>query len=222
MTELCTGCRKPWDAGPCFFTLKKHPDGRQEEVFVCAGCKSIFGTNTTLFTELYVPAGKRGQRPPFWHNDKPLYGDQALNPLQMPLRDYPLIEDFELLVDCWDEPQSLTKEGWHYALRFTSPSRGYLTSILEGDFQRSDFVLPRGTFDKPYHLAGGWDTLDTLIAENNGFVYILTDNRDFMLTESGNRVSFYSAWFKVDKDRYYNQWEQAIYLINVLSARQKQ
>ena len=225
MTRFCTVCGKPWDqdSGPYYFTLKTSPDGTQEGIFVCGSCKPNVDTGENPFTRVYVPGHTiptRERR--FWHNDTPLQAGQALDPSYMPLSDYPLIEDFEVVVLCWIEPQQLGKEAWHASARLISLSRGYLTYALPVDLSRPDFILPHGDFDQPYHLDADWDTPWTLIAEDNEFVYILTDNEDFMLDEHGNRVSLYHAWFRVEKSRYYSQWKQAMYLARSLSAAQKQ
>lgn len=221
MTRFCSICGKPWDqdSGPSYFTLKTSPDGMQERIFVCGSCKPNVNTGENSFTRVYLPGHSREQRP-FWHNDTPLQASQALDPSSMPLSDYPLIEDFEVVVLWWIE-QQLGKEEWHASAQLVSSSRGYLTYLLGVDLSRSDFILPHGGFDKPYALYAEWETLYTLIAEDDEFVYILTDNEVFMLDDRRNRISLYHAWFRAEKSRYYSQWKQAIYLARFLSAAQK-
>jgi hypothetical protein len=215
MRKCCIVCDEPWnrDAGSHYFTLKTTPEGAQEEILVCQNCKPNVGLVDALFTRVQPYIG-REQQPPFWRNDQPLRSKQALDPSQMPLDTYPLIEDFEVLVE---EHQS-----GYYSARLISPSRGYLTHVLNIDLSQLDFIPPSGSITHPHTLDAGWDTLFTLIAEDDEFVYILTDNEDFRLDDYGKRIYFYYAWFRVEKGRYYHQWKQAFSLVRMLSAAQKQ
>ncbi|MGH2511034.1 MAG: hypothetical protein ACRDHZ_27035, partial [Ktedonobacteraceae bacterium] len=218
-----TVCGKPWnqDSSPYYFTLKTSPDRTQEDIFLCRSCKMGFWIDESIFTKVYMPGHRREQRP-FWRNRKPLSKSQALHPLHVSLDTYPLIEDFEVMVICWIEQQQLGKEIWHSCAQLARSSDGYLTRLLGVDPSQPDFVLPHGSLEQPAQLDAGWDTLYTLIAEDDKFVYILTDNEDFLCDEQGNRIHLYHAWCKVEKSRYYRQWEQAIYVARALFALYEQ
>lgn len=221
MTKCCAVCNKKWgsDPSPFYFTLKGLSEGTQEELFICEDCKLKFSMEKSPFTRVYPPTHMREQQPFFWYNEKPLRPDQALDPLRISLSYYPLIEDFEVMVLCWIEPNRSDKEACHASARFVSSSRGYLTYALDVDLRLPDFVLPQGDFERPYHFDVGLDMLCTSIAEYEDFVYIVTDNKKSTLIHE-RKNDLYSTWFKVDKNRYYSQWKQAIYVARSLFAEQ--
>jgi len=74
----------------------------------------------------------------------------------------------------------------------------------------------------PHTLDAGWDALFTLRAEDDECISILTDTEAFRLDERGKRLSFYDAWFRVEKSRSYHQWKQALSLARMLSVAQTQ
>lgn len=141
--------------------------------------------------------------------------ENRIDPESLPLNDFPLIEDFEVVL--WrsvhedfredSEEQSIP---W-YKVYFFSASTGFLATFLHADFLArdlcaDDFRLPSGDFGCPYFdFDEGWIML---IAEWEDFVYILAGSyEDVSIRKKG-----YRTWYKVEKQRYYSQWENAVHL----------
>ena len=93
---------------------------------------------------------------------------------------------------------------------FFSSSNGFLVDFIYKNYSAhhliaNKFLFPRGDFIHPfYDLEQGWIVE---IAEQNEFVYIL-----YGIYEQVSEGVGYHTWFKVDKQRYYDQWEKAIAL----------
>ena len=129
-----------------------------------------------------------------------------LDPLLFPLHLFPLIEDFEFLlervINKYEDGEETDSD---VSLWMFSPSRGYLAHFLEHslrDVRHSNFRLPHGSFENPYYnLDQGWHIM---LFEDDTYVYILTGN-----WERRNMGSF-ETWFKVEKHLYYRQWERVV------------
>lgn len=203
------------------------PDADQEQIWVCEQCLPLFEKKRFLFKVLDGPTYTEENRPPFWKNATALYYQHfhitrgqlphiftslpedtiALNQLdttQLPFEQFPLIEDFEvilekILIEGEDEVEKNTGE---YHPFFFSPLHGYLAYLLMGDYEcpqlcKDDFIIPIGDFTFPYFdFDWGWAIL---IAADDSYVYILTGGE-----------KDYSTWFKVEKKLYYEQWDKAI------------
>lgn len=177
-----------------------------------------------VFTVLDGPVYTKENRPSFWRNDIPLdyrhfhipYGQLPLiastfpegtieaYPLdiaQLPLHLFPLIEDFEVILEDYIAENKQGKKPLEYNVLFFSPSHGYLAHFLMGDYtsntlRQDNFVIPFGSFVTPYFdFDQGWQML---LAADAEFVYILTG------------ILGYETWFKVEETHYYQQWEKAI------------
>ncbi|HLV98891.1 MAG TPA: hypothetical protein VKT82_09465 [Ktedonobacterales bacterium] len=197
--------------------LRVLPDGQYEELGVCAECKPQFQPVETLFVRESAPPYTQDQRPPFWENGASLrwHEDQGFATSPVAPRDYPLIEDFEVLLEGVISKHRLGKAMPYYMAWLFSPSRGYLTYILGADeledLCRPDFTLPPADFAHPYHdIDQNWHVL---LAEDDEYVYILAGGRD-----GKPLFDMYHTWFKVEKNRYYQQWEQAVHQAHSLAA----
>lgn len=143
----------------------------------------------------------------------------VLDPKQLPLHTFPLIEDFEVILCATLSNRSNEENQLRYRAGFFSPSRGWLTIFRYGNFTPQDlseshFTIPCGDFTTPYcDYDQGWAIL---IAERDEMVYILTGNFEKLLEKKG-----YHTWFKVEKSRYYHQWEKAIDLCRQWCAQQQ-
>lgn len=219
MVLSCEACGKK-NLAARYPVLKSLPDGEYQELGVCASCRSKFIPVETLFVRVSGSPYTQKQRLPFWSNGIPLRWQegQEFNPAPVLLSDYPLIEDFEVLLEGVISKHKLGKEAPYYFVWLFSPSRGYLTHILGADelweVCRPNFTPPRGDFIHPYHdLDQGWRIV---LAEDDEFVYILAGGRD----ESA-ALDTYDVWFKVEKKLYIEQWERAIQLAHSLAAQTK-
>ena len=179
-----------------------------------------------VFIVLDGPTYTEENRPPFWRNDislnyknfhithgqLPLIASTfpegtleayPLDTTQLPLHLFPLVEDFEIILEGSIATNRQGKDPFEYNVFFFSPSRGHLAHFLFGEYTPSkicqdNFVIPSGSFITPYFdFDQGWQLL---LAADAAFVYILTG------------ILEYETWFKVEKSRYYQQWEQAIQL----------
>jgi hypothetical protein len=216
----CTACGTQ-DINILYSVLKTYPNGEQKEIQVCKSCRPEFDPVEVLFTRISGPSYTKEQRPSFWSNGRSLHLDweQAFKSPDLPLSDYPLIEDFEVMLEGVTSKHKLGKEEPSYFVWLFSPSRGYLTYILGADeleeLRDLDFVLPHGTFNHPYYdVDQGWEMV---LAEDGDFVYILAGG--WRELES---YGVYTTWFKVEKKRYYHQWEQAIRLARSLLVVQEE
>jgi hypothetical protein len=215
----CAACGKD-NLAVSYPVLKPSPKGRPKEIYVCEACRPQFEAVEFLFVRGSLPPYTQEQRPPFWSNGSAVYWQegQAFDLSPVPLSEYPLIDDCEVILEGVIEKHKLGKEMPFYLAWLFSPSRGYLAHIL-GAFQHRDlcrptFKLPHGDLQHPYHdVDQGWHLV---LAEDEAFVYILTGGWDD--TASLER---YNIWFKVDKQRYAQQWEQAIQLAHSLAAEYK-
>ena len=132
--------------------------------------------------------------------------ESAIDTSQLPpLVDFPLIEDFDIVLMRFKKSNIPGDQFGTYDLRFFSPSRSYLARTLyspikstysfrfEGAF--GTLYLPYYDFDQAYKL---------LIFEDEMFVYVL-EGGDWQNDE-------YYRWFKADKQRYYERWKNIIQL----------
>ncbi len=133
--------------------------------------------------------------------------DFALDTTQLPFDDFPLIEDFKIILQTTRMAHRPEEKEPRYRIYAFSPSLGYLALLdlqlhLPQDLCQPDFIIPHGDFSLPYaDLDQGWYLL---LAENEQFVYILTGNWE--------KHEGYTTWFKVEKNWYYSQWEETIHL----------
>jgi len=210
----CAACGKQHIAVR-YPVLRVSADGEYEELGVCASCRPQFVPVETLFVRLSGETYTQGQRPPSWSNGAAVQwqAGEPFNPSPVPLSEYPLIEDFEILLEGVISKHRLGKAmPWYFVWLF-SPSRGYLTHILGADelkdLCRSHFQIPRGDFVYPYHdVDQGWHIS---MAEDEAFVYVLAGGGP----ESGS-LTLYTTWFRVAKPRYAQQWEQAVRVARAL------
>jgi hypothetical protein len=155
----------------------------------------------------------RQTRPSFWHNDIP-YPGKILLPLDaktFPLQKFPLIEDFEVILERMEivpeNAKGASRIPFGYHVYFFSPSRGYIAGFpwwdhAEKDLQRDTFTIPLGDFQHPYtNLEQGWKIM---IIKHDAFIYVLEADFDRMEIEG------YRTWFKVAEQTYLNQWQSAI------------
>lgn len=203
----CAACGKT-NIAVSYPVLKASPAGDYQELGVCEDCKPRYMPVETLFVRSDGQTYTQEQRPPFWSNGLSVRWQegQVFNPSPVSLTNYPLIEDFEVLIEGVISKHKLGKEAPFYFVWLFSPSRGYLTHILGADelrdLCRRHFALPRGDFTRPYHdLDQGWRIV---LAEDDAFVYVLSGGRD----ESAS-FDVYETWFKVEKNLYHQQWKQA-------------
>ncbi len=133
--------------------------------------------------------GEGETRPGLWKNALPLAREQPF-----PLEDFPLIEDFEIVL----EQSRGASSGYHLA--FFSEQRGYIASFpcwdhVELDLYRPSFnLLPDQGFEQ------GWEIE---IFPDGEYMYVLES--DFDHPQAG-----YLSWFKVERERYLNEWQAAI------------
>lgn len=193
----------------------------------CDVCQFCVGPYRLLFEMVDGPTYTHENRPPFWHNDVPYnsvywltasgerwtpsesYDPDApqadrLDHEHMALDTFPLIEDFEIVLErmhiIYEKVETISDAFvWLY-----SPSRGYLTHMLlhnsQKDLCKPDFTIPHGDFQHPHDdIDQGYDIL---LFEDELFVYIITGNWEIKDSDD--------TWFKVEKHRYYQEWERAI------------
>lgn len=215
----CASCGKQAVQNEIFdLVAKKLPSGKHEEIHVCQKCRPSFRQIEHIFILHGVTYPNTGSFP-FWRNDAPLsvQFDRTRYPLeeQLPLDDFPLIEDFEVvMVGFTLKHRQEDHLPTYYSAKFFSPSRGFLAHLLfdtPQDLCQPDFAIPSGTFSEPYDdLDQGWNML---VAEDQTFVYVITGNWEI---GEGQRT-----WFKVEKDRYYRQWEKAIQFCRTLDLAEE-
>lgn len=107
---------------------------------------------------------------------------------------FPLVDDFEILLDNSHKP-------FGYHVKFVSKKSGVLAGFpwwnhVELDLYRESFTIPLNFED----FEQSWEIC---ISEHGGFIYILEG--DFDHPEKG-----FHSWFKVEKERYMEQWHAAI------------
>ena len=152
----------------------------------------------TLWNRMF---SKRSRKERLFHNEQALhlsrYGfGECLNKLD--LLAFPLVEDFIIKLE-----QTGTF-GIH--LYFYSDQLGRLASFPWWDNVEKDLSsytssdIPVGDFDEPYSdLEQGWQII---IFEDENFVYIM-EGQEPCCTE-------FPIWFRVTRDRYYNEWMRLI------------
>ncbi len=178
-------------------------------------------------------------RPCYWTNETPLLckdyqpGNPPKDMKALPLEDFPLIEDFEIVLESAIDETGNSMFG--YQVSFFSLTLGYIASFpwwdnVNHDLARKEFwvlgersgvdlrynhpdfsparpvSIPLGTFDNPYTgLEQSWEIV---IAQDDMYVYVLEGS----LGEG--RCKGYHSWFKVSLDRYLEQWQAIKELIN--------
>src|SRR5690348_13360364 len=94
------------------------------------------------------------ERPQFWRNEMPLLYDGSTGMKQLPLDQFPLIEDFQVILeDMRDTQEEQSCFGYH--VLFYSPCHGYVASFpwwdfAEKDLCREDFSIPLGDLMTPF------------------------------------------------------------------------
>lgn len=158
-----------------------------------------------MYQVLNGPTYSENDRPSFWENEQPLMLDDTgmtMHSVQLahaPLDEFPLIEDFEVLLEFY-----YSDFGYH--VRFFSSVRGFIASFpwwdhAEHSLIKDGFTIPLGSFEHPAHdVEQGWEIL---IAAKDDLVYVLEGDFD-------NPSAGYSSWFKVRQDVYLAEWQKAI------------
>ena len=136
-----------------------------------------------VFTDI-----ERAVCPPQWRNEVPLAKEVPL-----PLEDFPLIDDFEIVLE------QIRGFSRGYELAFFSEKRGYIASFpywdhVELDLYRPSFIMPYEDFEQ------GWEIQ---IFPDGEYMYVLEGDFD-------NPQAGYHRWFKVEEERYLNEWQAAI------------
>ncbi|GCE24956.1 hypothetical protein KDA_04400 [Dictyobacter alpinus] len=128
-----------------------------------------------------------------------------------PLTDFPLIEDFDIVLVRSKRQNRPDDRFGSYDLLFFSPSRGYLASTLYSPVKSTysiSFDGAFGTLQLPYY---DFDLgYKLLLFEDDQFVYVLQGG-DWQNDE-------YDTWFKVDKPRYYERWKNIVQLARDVPA----
>ena len=153
----------------------------------------------------------RENRPPSWSNETQLFWDTG-NIEGLPLHTFPLIEDFEVLLEKMEVVPEQGKGSkrcpFGYQVLFFSSPRGYIANFpwwdhAEQDLRREDFSVPLGTLNRPHSdFEQGWVIS---IAADDHFIYVMEGDFDRTVEDH-----YYHTWFKVPKDRYLDQWRRAI------------
>jgi hypothetical protein len=162
------------------------------------------------FSVLNGPTFALRDRPPLWQNATALLPSayEEANPPDidsLPLQTFPLIDDFEIRLETMLDKSGQSLMGYHVV--FFSPALGYLASFpwwdhADAALARADFSIPLGNAESLYYdLEQSWEIV---IAARDDFVYILEGKFD------AREVDGYEVWFKVLKDRYLDQWRNAI------------
>ncbi|HTI14315.1 MAG TPA: hypothetical protein VL461_07055 [Dictyobacter sp.] len=165
------------------------------------------------FTILGDTVYTKENRPLFWRNEMPLFWDTE-NMEDLALHTFPLIEDFEVLLEKMEIVPEQSKERkrcpFGYQICFFSAPRGYIATFpwwdhVEKDLRCEGFSIPLGTLNQPYSdLEQGWIIS---IATDDYFVYVVEGDFDRTINDH-----FHHTWFKVPKERYLSQWQKTIQL----------
>lgn len=119
----------------------------------------------------------------------------------LPLEDFPLIEDFEVIL----LPFPIWFTEWRkvggYHPAFFSQQHGLLVQIgfwghAYLDYTSENFCIPLDFWDREQ----GWEQV---IFEENGYVYVLEGDFD-------DHTSGYHCWFRVRKERYLVEWQAVL------------
>jgi hypothetical protein len=155
-----------------------------------------------VFHVLGGPTYSEEDRPQHWHNKVRLVPGNPPAMKKLPLQQFPLIENFQVILEEMRKTQE-QKSLLGYHVCFSSPSRGYIANFpwwdhVEKEMRRDDFSIPLGDFKKPFlDLEQGWEIV---IAEHEGYVYVL----------QGIGRQWYDTWFKVSTPLYLSTWHKAI------------
>ena len=216
-TPPCDSCGR--DVDEYAVVLKPLPDGEYQEVLACDNCKARYEPLLFLRIRLDKFPYILDSNPPFWTNDTSLHGlfdgKRATLEGRLSLDAFPLMEDFEVVLEGFTRKHLLGKEPLSYHAKFFSPSYGYLAHFSRNDtlqeLCREQFVIPCGDFTAPFiDFEPGWSLL---IAEDERFVYVLTFyEREHIFYFPAFEDYEHNVWFKVEKSRYSNQWEKALQL----------
>lgn len=177
-------------------------------------------------------------RPSYWSNDTPLIWKQTRNMKALALESFPLIEDFEIVLESMIDETGNSIFGYH--VMFFSPTNGYVASFPWWDNATSDLVknefwvlgehsgtdlrhgdpnydparpvsIPLGTFDNPYTgLEQSWEIV---IAQHDMYVYVLEGSLE-QFRRKKKYYREYHTWFKVFLDRYLEQWQAIKEVVN--------
>src|ERR1051326_6051289 len=98
--STCAACGRE-NPAVSYPVLKPSPKGKLKEINVCEACRPQFEAVEFLFVRESLPPYTQEQRPPFWSNGSSVCWQegQAFNPSPVPLSDYPLIDDFEVILE---------------------------------------------------------------------------------------------------------------------------
>ncbi len=177
-------------------------------------------------------------RPSHWSNDTPVMykhlrhqaGILLKNMKALPLEDFPLIEDFEIVLESAIDKTGNSIFGYH--VMFFSLTYGYIASFPWWDNATYDLVkdefwvlgeeggqdlrydnpeynpakpvsIPLGSFEEPYTgLEQGWQIF---IAQHENYVYVLEGSgKQFRRKKKDYTV--YDTWFKVSLNIYLEKW----------------
>lgn len=201
---------------------------------------------TSEYTYQILGGGEytEANRPCRWSNETPLRckgyepGNAPKNMKALPLEDFPLIKDFEIVLEAMIDETGYPPFGYH--VMFFSPSLGYIASFpwwdnatrdlakdefwVLGEHNGSDWrydhpefhpdrpiSIPLGSFDDPYTaLEQGWEIV---IAQHDMYVYVLEGGMD------KRRLKGYHSWFKVSLDRYLEQWQAIKELLTITGLK---
>ncbi len=179
-------------------------------------------------------------RPSYWSNDTPLIctENSLRNIKALPLENFPLIEDFEIVLESMVDETGNSIFGYH--VMFFSPTYGYIASFPWWDNVTRDLAsdefwvlgehsgadlrygdpnysparpvsIPLGTFDDPYTgLEQSWQIF---IARHENFVYVLEGSLE-QFRRKKKYYTKYHTWFKVFLDRYLEKWQVIKELVN--------
>ncbi|GCE12016.1 hypothetical protein [Tengunoibacter tsumagoiensis] len=195
-------------------------------------------------TFLGGPTYSEGEYPPRWHNETPLpyrhyhmiYSqtpfltpekrEQILKKnefdvTQLQLERFPCIDDFEVVMRAPLFESENQENDFDYTACFFSPSRGYLAGFCyytHEDYttaimSQAETVIPWGTLTFPYYDFG--QSYAFMVMEADGYIYVLNGTYE----EAGTKG--YKNWFKVEKNRYFSQWEHARQLSRAYEEQRK-
>lgn len=147
--QLCDTCNR----NEHMLVLNNLPSGEQEEVLACDDCEARYEKVQFLRIRLDEILYILDEYPNSWINDVTLHGlfdgEQATLQGKLSLDEFPLIEDFEIVLGAFVKKHLLEKIAPEYKVQFFSPSYGYLAHFSSNntaqDLCRENFVVPCGT-----------------------------------------------------------------------------